>query len=117
MENKKEITIEVLARMVQRGFDNADKNVNKRFDIIETDIKDIKKRLDSIENRLDIVERKLESLDRRVMFLEDKITEHSKELKEIRISVQKIQKNQEMDGVKVIRLEQRVDNLEMKIGA
>ena len=29
------------------------------------------------------------------MFLEDKITEHSKEKKEIRISVKEIQKNQE----------------------
>lgn len=78
MAKKKEVTIEDLAGMVQRGFSDVAgqindltgqiKKVQKRMDVLERGQEDIKLRLDNVayrfelkelENRVKILERKL----------------------------------------------------------
>ena len=67
---------------------------------------------------------KLDSLERRIIFLEDKITEHSKilvalqkELREVKTTIYKYQKDKETDREKIIFLEKRVQKLEAKVFA
>lgn len=112
---KKQTTIEDLAQMTARGFQEMDEKFSKRFDRIDNDIAGFK---DEIKN----VWSKLESLDRRVAYIEDKITEHSKilaglseELRGIKSLLQKYQEDNEIDEGKVIALEKRVEKLEVKI--
>ena len=59
---KKEVTIEDLAGMVQRGFVQMD----NRFDGVD-------KRLDKIENRLDKVEDRLDSIETELIKKVDKV--------------------------------------------
>jgi len=64
MKNKK-ITIEELARMVNKGFDGTDKKIEKGF-------KDVNGRLDRIENiMLKQHSQKIESLEKRIYRLEE----------------------------------------------
>ncbi len=58
-----------------------------------------------------------------IIFIEDKITEHSKiprkhskELREIKLLVQKSQEEREADREKVVWLERRIARLEEKVG-
>ena len=104
-KNKKEITLNDLALMIGRGFNEAQEDRNK----IKQDVLDIKN--------------KLSSMERRIMFLEDKITEHSKilkellrEVKDIKLSIKKLQRDKEADRKRVIWLEKRIDRLEVKVG-
>ncbi len=102
---KKEITIEKLAQMIQKGFlDAQEDRAGMRQDVsrIKEDIKDIRN--------------KLSSLERRVIFLEDKATEHSKQLKELKNLIQKFQKERQIDREKIIWLEKRVARLEAEVG-
>jgi len=71
---KKETTIEDLAGMVAKGFDEAKTNldqfrgeVGKRFDVLEDSQEQIKLKLDNVAYRFELVE-----LQRRVDILEKK---------------------------------------------
>ena len=52
MKAKKQVTIEDLAGMVKRGFDE----VNTRFDGVDKRLDKIEGRLDNVEDRLDRIE-------------------------------------------------------------
>lgn len=71
MAKKKEVTIEDLAGMVQRGFDDLSgqiKKVQKRMDVFERGQEDIKLRLDNVAYRFELKE-----LENRVKILERKV--------------------------------------------
>lgn len=101
---KKKTTIEDLAQMTARGF----QEMGGRFDRVNVDIAGLK---DEIKN----VWSKLERLERRVIYIENKITEQSKELKEIKSLIQKYQEDNKTDETRVIALEKRVEKLEVKV--
>jgi tetrahydromethanopterin S-methyltransferase subunit G len=69
-ERAPRITLEDLALMVKKGFDEVYKVMNKRFDEVDKRFEAVEKRLDAIElhldtmdKRLDHIEAKLESID------------------------------------------------------
>ena len=111
MTNKK-VTIENLAQMIKKGFDEAQEDregIKGDITGIKGDVKDIKV--------------KLASLERRIIFLEDKATEHSKilaehskELRKIKSLIQKFQKERKVDKEKIVWLEKRINRLEAKVG-
>ena len=69
---KSKITIDDLAGIVKRGFDNADEKVNARFDKVDA-------RLDRIEKKLEgvVYLREFEKLEERVKFLEETLAINS----------------------------------------
>lgn len=66
---KKEITINELARMMQRGF----ADIDKRFDKVETRLDEHDERFDIIDKRFDKVETKLDEHDERFDILDHRI--------------------------------------------
>ena len=123
-KKKKSITIENLAGMVQRGFTVGEKKAEERFRKLEGSSKRLEGSVKRLEESNKEIWYKLDSMERRIVFLEDKITEyskilaeHSKELKEIKTLIQKYQKDRETDQEKIISLEKRVQNLEVKVFA
>lgn len=68
MESNKEITMDGLARMVQKGFDGVD----VRLDKVDTDLTDIKGRLSRIEKLLiEEHRRRIEKLENDVSTLKE----------------------------------------------
>lgn len=71
MKNKG-ITIEDLARMVEKGFGGTDKKIDKGFKEINTRFKEVDTRLNRIENIiLKQYSQKIEILERRIKRLEE----------------------------------------------
>ena len=120
----KKTTIDDLAQMVQGGFVNSEKRISERFDKMD-------KRFDKIDEKIEETWNKLDSLERRIIFLENTITKHSKtlakhskilaalqkELREVKTTICKYQKDRETDQKKMIFLEKRVERLEIKVFA
>ena len=62
-ENKKEMTIDDLARILQNGLlkmDNGFKNVDKRFDKVEERLTNVESKIDNIEANLN---KKIDKID------------------------------------------------------
>lgn len=53
----KNITIDELAVMVQKGFEGSAKDINKRFDGVDKRFDGVDKRFDRVEKRLDRIEK------------------------------------------------------------
>jgi hypothetical protein len=53
----KNITIDELAIMVNKGFEESTKNVNKRFESVDKRFDGVDKRFDKVEKRLDRIEK------------------------------------------------------------
>ena len=71
MENEKEITMDALASMVQKGFDGVDGRLDK-----------IDGRLDGVENRLGNVETRLERIEKLLL------AEHQRRIERLEDDVQ-----------------------------
>ena len=54
---KKDITIDDLAMMVQRGFSDAAKSIDKRFDAVDVRFDGVDRRLDKMDKRFDRIEK------------------------------------------------------------
>lgn len=103
------MTIDGLAVIVKNGFDGMTENFNMRF-------KSVEGRLDKVEGRLDKIAMKLDSLERRIFAIENILTEHGKDIGEIKSEIKKIRKSGSTDHEKILELEQRVKVLENKVG-
>ena len=109
------MTIDGLAVMVKKGFDETAKNVNARFEQVDARFVSIDKRFISIEKRLDRMEIKLDSLERRIFAIENILTEHGRDIREIKSEIKKIRELGNVSHEKILELEQRVKILEAKI--
>ncbi|MBZ1348577.1 MAG: hypothetical protein KYQ20_02365 [Candidatus Nealsonbacteria bacterium] len=109
---KKEITLNDLAAMIGRGFNEAQEDRGK----IKQDVSGLKQDVSGLREDIEDIKYKLSSLERRIMFLEDKATEHSKELRNIKEMFQKAQQERKVDRQKIVWLEKRVERLEAKVG-
>lgn len=104
----KKVTLDSLAKMVKTGFDGADKGfdgINQRITKFQ---KENKQEHKEIRNKLD-------SLERRVIFLEDKATEHSEDLKKIKLMIKKLQEQKKADQKQITSIEVRLEKLEAKV--
>jgi len=73
----KNITIDDLAIIVQRGFSEAAKNVDLRFDAID-------KRFDGVDNRLDKVEKRLDRIEKLIL------SDHKERIERLEIQVKEL---------------------------
>lgn len=76
MKNKK-ITIDDLARMIQRGFEETAKkaDVDKRFEQIDKRFEQVDKRFDNLEGQINNIDNKVNQIDRRLFSIEEDISE------------------------------------------
>ncbi|MBI3952354.1 MAG: hypothetical protein HY336_00155 [Candidatus Doudnabacteria bacterium] len=51
---KKKVTIESLASMVNKGFDQVHGEINRRFDRVENNMEEIKLKLDNVAYRFGV---------------------------------------------------------------
>lgn len=116
------VTIDQLALMVERGFnevcermDKGLKEVDERFDKVEDRLDKVEDRLDAVENKLDRIETRLDSLERRILAIEDILTEHGKDIKEIKNEIKAIKESGSKQWEKFWEIEKRVNILESKI--
>jgi len=79
---KKQITIEDLARIVQKGFEETQKEMDARFDEVDARFKEVDARFNEI--------------NRRFLKVYDKLAEASQERKEIRKRLDILEKGQQL---------------------
>ena len=127
------MTLDKLALMTGRGFNEVhdkmnrgfaevnDKmnkgfaEINERFEGVDKKFEGVDKRFEGIEARLDRIEIKLDSLERRIFAIENILTEHGKDIRELKNEVKKIRELGDVGHEKILELEQRVKVLEDKI--
>jgi hypothetical protein len=87
MAKNKEITIDELAIMVQKGFDSMDKkmdkgfdHVNKRLDGVEGCIKRLETRTGNIEKQIDVLQRGQIRIEDRLDEIVPQVKEHEKRI-------------------------------------
>lgn len=81
MNEEKEITIEDLAAMVKKSFDETNDKIDKRFDNVDTRLDNMDHKINQIDRRLFAIEedvaeiktKKHKELDKRVTFIEHKL--------------------------------------------
>lgn len=68
MKKNKEITIDELATMVQKGFESIEVKMDKRFEKVE-------KKIEGVDDRLSNVESKVNQIDRRLFSIEEDVAD------------------------------------------
>jgi septation ring formation regulator EzrA len=77
----KEITIEDLALMVQKGFDEitgkmaTKEQVDKKFELVDKRFQRVDNQLEKVEKRLNDVGHKINQIDRRLFSIEEDVAE------------------------------------------
>lgn len=65
---KRKMTIEDLARMIKKGFDQA--ATKKQFELLDKRMDSLEKRAELVEKRLEIIENRLEHIEARLARIE-----------------------------------------------
>jgi chromosome segregation ATPase len=92
MKEEKEITIEDLAVMVQKGFSETAK---------KTDIERLEKKIDNVDSRVENLEHKVNQIDRRLFSIEEDVAEiKTKQYKEMHKRVTFIERKLGIEGAR-----------------
>ena len=65
METKKEITINELAGMMQRGFVALESKMDEKFDIVDKRFEQVDKRFEQVDKRFEQVDKRFEEVDKK----------------------------------------------------
>ena len=122
METKKEITMDELAGMVQRGFvalenkmDGKFEIVDKKFDQIDKKFDQIDKKFDQIDGRLDQIDRRLDQIDGRLDQAEEKLRNSLDNLDQILKSLGNLETDNTAGAGASRRQEDKLENHEERI--
>lgn len=132
MAKKKDVTTEDLARMVQGGFNEINRefvvvrremrsgfdDVNKRFDKLETRMDKLEMRMSKLETRMGDLESRMTNLETSMGILENKMDSMGETMSEVVDRVGRVEQIVDEDYHKRIdRLEQHVENLYERLAA
>lgn len=119
----KEVTMEDLAGMIQRGFaETARKNdVDKRFDDVDKRFDEVDKRFDRIEFDISYLKSRVEEIGRALNDHSELLEEHSVELKWLHKKIDELTDSRNVTHTVTFKefseLELRVTSLEKKVAA